>query len=575
MYRFFLRLIHVLTALAALAGVWGLWRMGRGPTPPVEGSQGGAPQILGVLARLGAESWIDWVATSLLHPVVWGSLLVAWIAAVVARRLEPGWVEPTDGRRVHRVGSVDRGAGNGDGSGTGRTPAAGDPAGGRETSPMQSPLQSPRHASVTDAARRRRRRGERRLRMEAFLRGDADVRAFADEMLAAAIEEGASDVHVEPGTPYGRVRFRVRGELRDVAKVPAAHHRDLMRRLKVMSRLVPYEEDPQDGRLSVEAGEGKAARRVDVRVSVVPTGEGQKAVLRLAGDASLRDLERLGLGERDRERLVSLLAEPQGLVLVTGPTGSGKTTTLYSALGEIHRGRPGASLVSIEEPIEVEIPFVAQTQVDRARDLGFAAALRTVLRQDPDVMMVGEIRDPETAKIAVQAGLSGHLVLSTLHAGSAVGIFPRLIDLGVEPFLAASSTLAAISQRLLPRLCESCRRPRSPTGREEKRLRAAGLSAAVEDKTFYVAEGCAACDYRGIEGRIAVFEILRLGSALRKKIAAKAPTPELQRAAREAGLVPLEAAALEAAARGDVSLGAALSVITEERAVAAGRAGGG
>jgi general secretion pathway protein E len=411
---------------------------------------------------------------------------------------------------------------------------------------------------VSDGVKKQRRRSERRLRMEAFLRGEADVRAFASEMLAAAIEDGASDIHIEPGTPAGLVRFRVRGELREAAMVPQAHHKDLARRLKVMANLVVYQDTvPQDGRMTLTTEWGT----VDVRVSVVPTGIGEKFVLRLAGDGELLDLASLGLTDADSQRLRDLLREPQGLVIATGPTGSGKTTTLYSSLRHLKATRPGASLASIEDPIEVELPFVAQTQVDRGRGLDFAGALRSVLRQDPDVLMVGEIRDGETARIAVQAGLTGHLVLSTLHAESAVGIFARLIDLGVEPFLAASSTLAGISQRLVPKLCLDCRRPSRPSPEQVAALQRAGIAAG--ELEFHDAEGCPACDYAGRVGRTAVFEILVLSPDLKRRIAAKVPTHELMAAARAAGLSTLLDAAVQAAARGDVALADALAVASQ------------
>ncbi|MEO1086189.1 MAG: ATPase, T2SS/T4P/T4SS family, partial [Acidobacteriota bacterium] len=219
------------------------------------------------------------------------------------------------------------------------------------------------------------------------------------------------------------------------------------------------------------------------------------------------------------------------------------------ALQHIHRRRGSTtSIASIEDPVEVELPFLHQVPVDRARGVGFAAALRSVLRQDPNVLMVGEIRDAETAKVAVQAGLSGHLILTTLHADSTLGVFPRLIDLGVEPFLAASSTLACVSQRLVPRLCPECRHPRSISSERRRRI------GADDDAQFFTAEGCAACDRRGIVGRVAVFEILTLTPELRRRIAAKASPPELEGLAAESGATLFADSALRLAARGEISL---------------------
>lgn len=535
LHRYGLAAVRLLTAALALGGLWGLVRMNRGQTQSVGVGEGATPQ--GV--------WADVLIDAALQPAFWVVAGVAVAATIAVRRLETSVVLPSSHSPTHRV---KLGAGR-DGKAAERDV---------KQSVKRDLGEAPRALDgVSDAVRTQRRRSRRKLRMEAFLRGEADVRAFTDEMLAAAVEDGASDVHVEPGTPEGLVRFRVRGELREVAKVPHAQQKDLARRLKVMANLVVYQETAQDGRMTLDTEWGA----VDVRVSVVPTGNGEKVVMRLAGDAELLDLAVLGFVPDDLRRVQSLLREPQGLVIATGPTGSGKTTTLYSALAHLKKARPGASLASIEDPIEVEIPFLSQTQVDRARGLDFAGALRSVLRQDPDVLMVGEIRDGETAKIAVQAGLSGHLVLTTLHAESTVGVFPRLVDLGVEPFLAASSTLAAISQRLTPKLCPECRRPVRPTIEQLAILRRAGLVA--EGKTFYDADGCPACDYAGRRGRTAVFEILVLGPDLKRQIAAKVPTHELMSAARDLGLVTLLASALSAAARGDVALPDALSFASE------------
>lgn len=539
LHRYGLAAIRLLTAALALAGLWGLVRMNRAQTQPVGVDDAAAPQ--GV--------WADVLVEAALQPAFWVAAVVAIGATIAVRQLETSVILPSSHNPTHRVKLGVKPGAKGDGESQERPVKQ---FVKRDLGEAPQALDG-----VSDAVRTQRNRSRRKLRMEAFLRGEADVRAFTDEMLAAAVEDGASDVHVEPGIPHGLVRFRVRGELREVAKVPQAHQKDLARRLKVMANLVVYQEMAQDGRMTLDTEWGA----VDVRVSVVPTGSGEKVVMRLAGDAELLDLGKLGLVPDDMRRVQSLLREPQGLVIATGPTGSGKTTTLYSALAHLKKARPGASLASIEDPIEVEIPFVSQTQVDRARGLDFAGALRSVLRQDPDVLMVGEIRDGETAKIAVQAGLSGHLVLTTLHAESTVGVFPRLVDLGVEPFLAASSTLAALSQRLAPKLCEECRRPVRPSIEQLAILRRAGLVA--EGKTFYDADGCPACDYEGRRGRTAVFEILVLGPDLKRQIAAKVPTHELMSAARDLGLVTLLASALSAASRGDVALSDALAFASE------------
>jgi general secretion pathway protein E len=271
----------------------------------------------------------------------------------------------------------------------------------------------------------------------------------------------------------------------------------------------------------------------------MPTHHGEKVVLRLARPASeLLELERLRMPEEVRRRFEGLLAEPQGMIVLTGPTGSGKTTTLYSALGHVHESRGEvASLATIEDPVEIDLPFLDQTAVDRAAGLDFRDALRAVLRQDPNVLMVGEVRDAETAGAAVQAALSGHLILTTLHAGSAAGVFPRLIDLGVEPFLAASSVLAAASQRLARRLCPACRHPAPATRAQAAELTARRIDAT--GLTFQVAEGCSRCGGSGNAGRVPIFELLPATPELRREITAGANTDRLEELAAGRGMVPL------------------------------------
>ena len=391
-----------------------------------------------------------------------------------------------------------------------------------------------------------RRGAAERLRLEALMRGqEPETAAFVDRAAAMAVEVGASDLHFQPAGDHASVTLRVRGELREVARYPLERHSTVVRRLKVMADMPPYvTAEPQDGRIAVTTPHGA----IEMRLSTVPAGGGERVALRLAGEAETRPLEQLGLRPRDRQRFETLLAEPQGLIVLTGPTGCGKTTTLYSALHHIHKKRGAStSIASIEDPVEVELPFVHQVPVDRARGMSFANALRSVLRQDPNVLMVGEIRDAETAQTAVQAGLSGHLILTTLHADSTLGVFPRVIDLGTEPFLAASATLACVSQRLVPRLCADCRHPRSISAAERRQL-------GGHTGEFFTAEGCATCERRGAVGRIAVFELLMLDAELRRRIAAKASPGELREAALAAGSVFFADSALELATNGEISL---------------------
>ncbi len=410
---------------------------------------------------------------------------------------------------------------------------------------------------LSEAVDDRYSREQLRLRLEGLMRGGGDMIAFVDELLAGAIRCRASDIHIQPREGSTRLALRIEGELTEVALVAETLHAKIVRRLKVLARLVPYKTDePQDGRFAIEM----PASPVDVRVSVLPTQHGEKVVLRLVRPgAGLLELEELGMGAALERAFKELLREPQGLVVLTGPTGSGKTTTLYSALNHLHETRGGTTnIATIEDPVEIELPFLSQTQVDRAKGLDFSAGLRAVLRQDPNVLLLGEIRDSETASIAIQAGLTGHLILTSLHADSTAGVFARLIDVGVEPFLVGSSMLACLSQRLVRRLCPRCRRP-ARAGREAAaRLAEHGIS--VDGLEFYSGEGCRACNQTGHAGRTAIFEMLRMTPALRHRIASKIPTQEIEAAAIEAGMKPLLATAVEAAASGRISLDEALRV---------------
>ncbi len=397
-------------------------------------------------------------------------------------------------------------------------------------------------------------------RLNRRLRGRPDVPAFVDDLLDAAAEVGASDVHVKPTDVESRVAWRAGGELADVVAAPREHHELIVRRLKILAKLVTYQTDmPQDGRFSLESELGT----VDVRMSVLPTRHGEKVVLRLArAGQGLIALDGLGMPEPLYDSARALLTQRQGLIVLTGPTGCGKTTTLYGSLAHIHEQRgTTTSIATLEDPIEIDLPYLSQTQVDHATGLTFAASLRAVLRQDPNVLMVGEIRDAETAHIAVEAGLTGHLILTTLHAESTAGVFNRLIDMGVEPFLASSSVLAALSQRLARRLCRECRRP---AGRDEstvKQLLRQGVTrTAAESFSFFEAPGCGACDHSGVAGRIAIFELMRLTAPLRDLIATKVATHKIEEAALSEGMTPLWKAAILEAVDGNVSLDEALRV---------------
>ncbi|MEL7061222.1 MAG: GspE/PulE family protein [Acidobacteriota bacterium] len=411
-------------------------------------------------------------------------------------------------------------------------------------------------AEVPPSLRRDRERAVRRVQLEAFLRDGADVIGFVDRLLAVAVEEGASDIHLEPD---GRATLRLSGEIEELLQVPPEVLPKVVRRLKVLAKVPPHvRARPLDGRIAVATPRG----RIDVRLATLPAQGGERATLRLAGAAARRSFDALGLEDAARARLEAVLDRPQGLVAVVGPTGSGKTTTLYAALEHLSERRGGPTLASLEDPVEIDLPFVAQTQVDREAGLTFADALRAVLRQNPDVLMIGEVRDEESAGIAVQAALSGHLVLTTLHAESAVAVAARLVDLGVEPFLVASALQAVVAQRLLPRLCSDCRRPVALSPADRSVLEGVGLDpSAVRPMD---ADGCPQCDYRGTRGQVAVFEILEPDADLRRDMTRKAPVHELAEAAVRRGHRPLDQEALTLAQRGEVSVPAALSIAARE-----------
>ncbi len=384
-----------------------------------------------------------------------------------------------------------------------------------------------------------------------------DVPALLDRLLAGAITVAASDIHIQPLAEATRVTLRLRGELHEIGNLPVALHDPLLRRLKVLSELVSYQtRQPQDGHFVVSSDAGS----VDFRLSVLPTQHGERAVLRLAMRGAARlGLDDLGLPVVMLEELRQLLAETQGMILLTGPTGCGKTTTLYAALEHIHQSRGDTvSLSTLEDPVEVELPFLNQTQVQGSAGLGFAEGLRAVLRQDPDVLMVGEIRDADTARVAVRAALSGHLILSTLHAESAAGVFSRLYDSDVEPFLAASAVRAAISQRLARGLCVACSQPAAvePAQLEVLRRRQVHFEGLV----FQQAAGCSECAQSGHGGRVAIFELLRMDDDLRLLVLDRSTTPQLAAAAAQAGATSLLKAAVGLAAAGRISLEEALRV---------------
>ncbi|MBD1391110.1 type II secretion system ATPase GspE [Neiella sp. HB171785] len=354
---------------------------------------------------------------------------------------------------------------------------------------------------------------------------DAPIIKLINAMLGEAIKYGASDVHVETYEQSLVIRFRVDGVLREMLKPNRKLASLLVSRIKVMARLdIAEKRVPQDGRISLRI----AGRAVDVRVSTMPSSHGERVVLRLLDKNQARlDLQSLGMTAKVRDQFAEAIAKPHGIILVTGPTGSGKSTTLYAALTEINSRE--RNILTVEDPIEYAIEGIGQTQVNNKVDMTFARGLRAILRQDPDVVMVGEIRDLETAQIAVQASLTGHLVLSTLHTNTAVGAITRLHDMGVEPFLLSSSLLGVLAQRLVRTLCDECRDPYSPSDAERELMHL----SPNEPATLYHAKGCEACNYTGYKGRTGIHELLVVTDEVREMIHNGENEQRIERLARE------------------------------------------
>jgi type IV pilus assembly protein PilB len=360
----------------------------------------------------------------------------------------------------------------------------------------------------------------------------APVVKFVNSMIAQAVKEGASDIHVEPYEKILRVRFRIDGVLYERMNPPYRLRHAILSRLKIMAELdIAERRVPQDGRIKIRIGK----KMVDLRVSTLPTIFGEKVVLRVLDKSNLTlDLTQSGFAPQALERFLAAIALPYGMVLVTGPTGSGKTTTLYSALSLVNT--PGVNIMTAEDPVEYNIEGINQVHVNDAVGLTFAAALRSFLRQDPNVIMVGEIRDKETGSIAVKAALTGHLVFSTLHTNDAPSTLNRMVDMGLEPFLVASSTNLILAQRLIWRLCVQCRRPVRLTA---ERLRQLGLGEGAGDGPFYEAVGCELCHRTGYKGRTGVYEVMPISPALRELIVGRAPTAAVKAQALREGMSTL------------------------------------
>lgn len=382
---------------------------------------------------------------------------------------------------------------------------------------------------------------------------DAPVVKYVNALLVDAVRQHASDIHIEPFEKYIRVRFRIDGSLHELPRPPLRWKHGIVARVKILAKLdISERRLPQDGHIKLKMKEAGKERVIDFRVSTLPVKHGEKVVLRILDKSNLTlDLEKLGFEKESLERFMYAISRPYGIVLVTGPTGSGKTTTLYSALSILNK--PDVNIMTAEDPVEYDFPGLNQVQIREEIGLTFAAALRSFLRQDPDIIMVGEIRDEETASIAVKAALTGHLVLSTLHTNDAPSTITRMIDMGIPPYLVADSLVLIQAQRLVRRLCPQCKKPYTPSQEE---LRAIGLEPQdIEGKTVYKkGDGCEICRGSGYKGREGIYEVMLITPEIRELILNKRPIAEIREKAREQGMLTLREAAMLKFLRGITSI---------------------
>ena len=376
------------------------------------------------------------------------------------------------------------------------------------------------------------------------LADEGPIIRLLNSIMLEAVKERASDIHVEPYEKELDIRFRVDGVLRKILSPPKVVQESLISRIKIMASLdIAEKRLAQDGRIRLLIG----GRDIDLRVSIVPTSFGERAVLRLLDRRhGIIDFTKVGMGADDISRMDSLLKRPNGIILVTGPTGSGKTTTLYSALMRLNSVE--RNIITIEDPVEYQLPGIGQIQVAPKIGMTFSAGLRSVLRQDPDVIMVGEIRDRETAEIAIHASLTGHLVLSTLHTNSAAGAIARLLDMGIEPFLVSSSLSAAIAQRLVRMICPHCRVEFDATPEMAQHF------GAKTPKKLYRGTGCAKCNGYGYLGRLGIYEFLMVTPEIRNMISANTDAQSIQKAATDCGMTTMFEDGMAKAAAGLTSL---------------------
>ena len=368
-----------------------------------------------------------------------------------------------------------------------------------------------------------------------------------DALLADAVQHGASDIHFEPEQFFLRIRYRIDGVLRQIRSLHKTYWAAMAVRLKVMSNMnIAETRAPQDGRISITF----SGRAIDFRVSAQPTAHGENIVLRILDrQKGIVSLDKLGLEENELTLLKLMLARPDGIILVTGPTGSGKTTTLYSILNHINT--ESVNIMTLEDPVEYPMNMIRQTSINEAAKMDFANGIRSMMRQDPDVILIGEIRDADTAEMAFRAAMTGHQVYSTLHTNSAIGAIPRLLDIGVLPDIIAGNIIGIVAQRLMRKLCPHCKQPYQPEMMEGRLL---GLEKEALNITIYQATGCEHCNYQGYKGRIAIMELLKLDSDLDELIARRAPAIEIRTMALTKGFITLAEDGIRRVLDGSTSL---------------------
>jgi len=402
---------------------------------------------------------------------------------------------------------------------------------------------------------------KQKIEAELLKTSGVSIISLVDNLIAYAHALRASDIHMDPAQGYFRVRVRVDGDLRDIFSLPKKIHSEVISRIKILSGLRTDEHQAaQDGRFRLNFS---GQNPLDVRVSIAPTYYGENAVLRLLAErAENFTLESLGFCKANREKILKAVKKPYGMILTTGPTGSGKTTTLYTILKMLNT--PEVSIVTIEDPIEYAVAGIEQIQVNPRTGLTFAQGLRSILRQDPNIIMVGEIRDHETAGIAINVALTGHLLLSTLHTNDPATTLPRLLDMKIESYLVASTVNLIIGQRLVRKICKNCRTGKAISPAQKKSLEAVSAGLVLDkEKILYFGKGCEDCNFTGFSGRAALHEILEINEQIKEAVLKKAPSAEINAIAKHSGMAGMVEDGLEKAFEGVTTIEEVLRVSYE------------